>query len=68
VCRKFRWRRGFPFDPIAEGKLQWEKHRGPDAVSAMGAVTSIIRAQQILLGRLNPTFRRVDEGDFSGEE
>jgi len=45
------------FDPIAEGKRQWEKHWGPDAVSAMGAVTSIMRAQQILLGRLNATLR-----------
>jgi DNA-binding MarR family transcriptional regulator len=46
-----------PFDPIAEGKRQWEKHWGPDAVSAMGAVTSIMRAQQILLGRLNGALR-----------
>jgi DNA-binding MarR family transcriptional regulator len=46
-----------PFDPIAEGQVQWEKHWGPDAVSAMGAVTSIMRAQQILLGRLNATLR-----------
>jgi DNA-binding MarR family transcriptional regulator len=46
-----------PFDPIAEGKLQWEKHWGPDAVAAMGAVTSIMRAQQILLGRLNAALR-----------
>jgi DNA-binding MarR family transcriptional regulator len=46
-----------PFDPIAEGKAQWEKHWGPDAVSAMGAVTSIMRAQQILLGRLNASLR-----------
>ena len=47
-----------PFDPIAEGKLQWEKHWGPDAVAAMGAVTSIMRAQQILLGRLNGTLQQ----------
>jgi DNA-binding MarR family transcriptional regulator len=46
-----------PFDPIAEGKAQWERHWGPEAVSAMGAVTSIMRAQQILLGRLNATLR-----------
>jgi len=46
-----------PFDPIAEGKRQWERHWGPDAVSAMGAVTSIMRAQQILLGRLNATLQ-----------
>jgi DNA-binding MarR family transcriptional regulator len=46
-----------PFDPIAEGKRQWERHWGPDAVAAMGAVTSIMRAQQILLGRLNAALR-----------
>jgi DNA-binding MarR family transcriptional regulator len=46
-----------PFDPIVEGKRQWEKHWGPEAVSAMGAVTSIMRAQQILLGRLNATLQ-----------
>ena len=46
-----------PFDPIAEGQQQWEKHWGPDAVAAMGAVTSIMRAQQILLGRLNATLQ-----------
>jgi DNA-binding MarR family transcriptional regulator len=44
-------------DPIAEGMRQWEKHWGPEAVSAMGAVTSIMRAQQILLGRLNATLQ-----------
>jgi DNA-binding MarR family transcriptional regulator len=48
------------FDPIAEGKAQWEKHWGPDAVSAMGAVTSIMRAQQILLGRLNAALSPFD--------
>ena len=42
-----------PFDPIAEAGRLWEAHWGPDAVPAMRAVTSIMRAQQILLGRLN---------------
>jgi DNA-binding MarR family transcriptional regulator len=42
-----------PFDPIAEGGRLWDSHWGPQAVPAMRAVTSIMRAQQILLGRLN---------------
>jgi DNA-binding MarR family transcriptional regulator len=42
-----------PFDPIAEAQRQWDAHWGTDATAAMGAVTSIMRAQQILLARLN---------------
>jgi DNA-binding MarR family transcriptional regulator len=42
-----------PFDPIDEAGRQWRAH-WPDApVAAMMAVTSVMRAQQILLGRLN---------------
>jgi DNA-binding MarR family transcriptional regulator len=41
------------FDPIAEAQRQWDAHWGPVATSPMGAVTSIMRAQQILLARLN---------------
>jgi DNA-binding MarR family transcriptional regulator len=42
-----------PFDPIDEARRQWERHWGPTPVSAMGAVTSIMRAQQIVMGELN---------------
>jgi DNA-binding MarR family transcriptional regulator len=41
------------FDPIAEARRQWEVHWGPEATPAMVAVTSVMRAHQILLGRLN---------------
>ncbi|HET9124226.1 MAG TPA: MarR family transcriptional regulator, partial [Solirubrobacteraceae bacterium] len=41
------------FDPIAEARRQWEAHWGSEAVPQMAAVTSIMRAQQILLMRLN---------------
>jgi DNA-binding MarR family transcriptional regulator len=42
-----------PFDPIDEAGRQWRAH-WPDApAAAMMAVTSVMRAQQILLGRLN---------------
>jgi DNA-binding MarR family transcriptional regulator len=41
-----------PFDPIAEAGRQWRTHWGPDAVTSMSAVASIMRAQQILIARL----------------
>ena len=40
------------FDPIAEARRQWESHHW-GAVDAMCAATSITRAHQILLGRIN---------------
>lgn len=49
-----------PFDPIDEAARQWRRH-WPDApVPAMAAVTSIMRAQQILLARLNELLRPFD--------
>jgi DNA-binding MarR family transcriptional regulator len=42
-----------PFDPIEEARRQWTAHWGGDATPAMGAVTSLMRVQQILLARLN---------------
>jgi DNA-binding MarR family transcriptional regulator len=41
------------FDPIREASAQWEQRWGSEPVSSMRAVTSIMRAQQILLARLN---------------
>jgi DNA-binding MarR family transcriptional regulator len=42
-----------PFDPIEEAGRQWQTH-WPDApLAAMQAVTSVMRVQQVLLGRLN---------------
>jgi DNA-binding MarR family transcriptional regulator len=41
------------FDPIAEAARQWSKHWGPGTAPPMSAVTSIMRAQQILMARLN---------------
>jgi DNA-binding MarR family transcriptional regulator len=41
------------FDPIAEARRQWEARWGGDATTSMAAVTSIMRVQQIVLGRLN---------------
>jgi len=42
-----------PFDPIEEAQRQWRRHWGAGAVAAMAAVTSIMRAEQILIARLN---------------
>jgi len=42
-----------PFDPIVEARRQWDDHWGADATPSMGAVTSIMRAQQIVMARLN---------------
>jgi DNA-binding MarR family transcriptional regulator len=42
-----------PIDPIAEARRQWIAHWGADPAPSMSAVTSIMRAQQILLARLN---------------
>src|SRR4051794_24147296 len=43
------------FDPINEAGRQWKKHWGSSVVPPMMAVTSIMRAQQILIARLNET-------------
>lgn len=49
--------RTLPFDPIAEARRQWESRWGPDPGPAMAAVTSIMRAQQLLLARLNEALK-----------
>jgi DNA-binding MarR family transcriptional regulator len=41
-----------PFDPVAEARANWEQS-GWDAVDSMAAATSIVRAQQILMGRVD---------------
>ncbi len=41
------------FDPIADALRQWRKHWGPTPGPSMVAVTSIMRAEQILTARLN---------------
>ncbi|WP_026257119.1 MarR family winged helix-turn-helix transcriptional regulator [Actinopolymorpha alba] len=54
-------RRPLPFDPVQEAARQWESHFGADAaVEPMRAVTSLMRVQQIVLGRLDEILRRYD--------
>jgi DNA-binding MarR family transcriptional regulator len=52
--------RVLPFDPIAEARRNWEQSWGPDAIGSMAAVTSIMRAQQIVMARLNDLLRPLD--------
>jgi DNA-binding MarR family transcriptional regulator len=49
-----------PFDPIEEARRQWVAHGWPDAADGMTAVTSIMRAQQILLGRIDEQLRPLE--------
>src|ERR1700684_2747441 len=52
--------RQLAFDPIAEARRQWDLHWGSEATPEMVAVTSIMRAQQILLARLNALLEPLD--------
>ena len=42
-----------PFDPIAEAERQWDAHFDGAPLAPMAAVTSVMRAHQLLLARLN---------------
>jgi DNA-binding MarR family transcriptional regulator len=49
-----------PFDPIAEAHRRWVEHGWAAAADGMAAVTSIVRAQQILLARIDEQLRDLD--------
>jgi len=46
-----------PIDPIAEAKRQWIAHGWTDAAAGMSAVTSIVRAQQLMFARIDAILR-----------
>ena len=46
-----------PVDPIAEAKRQWSAHGWTDAAAGMSVVTSIIRAQQLLMARIDASLK-----------
>lgn len=48
------------FDPVAEARRQWTAHGWGDAAPAMAVVTSIMRVQQILLGRADAVLRPLE--------
>jgi DNA-binding MarR family transcriptional regulator len=45
------------FDPIAEARRQWDAHGWQEASAGMAALTSIIRAHQIYLGRVDAALK-----------
>ena len=49
-----------PSDPIAEAKRQWLLHGWDDAANGMAVVTSIMRAQQLLLSRVDAALKPFD--------
>lgn len=48
------------FDPIDEARSLWAKRWDPDVSHAMAAATSIMRAQQIVLGAVDGALRPFD--------
>ena len=47
-------------DPIAEARRQWVAHGWTDAAAGMTAVTSVMRAHQLLLARVEDTLKPFD--------
>ena len=47
-------------DPIEEARRQWIDHGWAEAADGMAAVTSIVRAQQIMLQRIDSVLRPLD--------
>jgi DNA-binding MarR family transcriptional regulator len=52
--------RPLAFDPVAEAERQWRGHGWAAAASGMAMVTSVMRVQQILLGRVDRELRPLD--------
>ena len=51
------YRRPLPVDPLAEARRQWIAHGWTDAADGMSVVTSIMRAQQLLLARVDEALK-----------
>lgn len=49
--------RPLPTDPLAEAKRQWLAHGWADAADGMAVVTSVMRAQQLLLARVDAALK-----------
>lgn len=52
--------RSLDSDPIEEARRQWISHGWEGAADGMAAVTSIVRAQQIVLQRIDAVLRPLD--------
>ena len=53
-------RKSLDFDPIEEARRQWRAHGWEAAAPGMAAVTSIMRAHQIYLARVDAALRPFD--------
>jgi DNA-binding MarR family transcriptional regulator len=49
--------RRLPFDPIAQARRLWAEHGWPEAAPGMAAVTSLMRAQQIVAARVDEVLK-----------
>ena len=49
-----------PLDPIEEAKSHWEQSGWEEAATGMEFVTSIMRAQQILMSRIDAILRPLE--------
>jgi DNA-binding MarR family transcriptional regulator len=52
--------RPLDFDPIIEARRQWAAHGWESSCDGMAAITSIVRAQQIFLARIDAVLRPLD--------
>ncbi|WP_024802469.1 MarR family winged helix-turn-helix transcriptional regulator [Nocardia sp. BMG51109] len=49
--------RPLPLDPIGEAHRQWTEHGWGDVADGMATVTSLVRAQQIVMARVDEALR-----------
>jgi DNA-binding MarR family transcriptional regulator len=49
--------RPLDFDPIIEARRQWDAHGWGEASAGMAAITSVVRAQQLFLNRIESVLR-----------
>lgn len=47
-------------DPIREARRQWQQHGWDDAAEGMAMVTSVVRAHQLLMERIDAVLRPLD--------
>ncbi|MGH9107666.1 MAG: MarR family winged helix-turn-helix transcriptional regulator [Acidimicrobiales bacterium] len=52
--------RPLDFDPIIEARRQWAAHGWEDASGGMAAITSVVRAQQLFLSRIEAVLRPLE--------
>jgi DNA-binding MarR family transcriptional regulator len=52
--------KALPFDPIEEARRQWRVHGWDAAADGMAAITSVMRAEQIFLARVDEILKPFD--------